>query len=757
MSNQNLHALEVPDLLIVTNKEFMNEARRVAELHRTHDGMVVHVVDQEQVFNEFSSGTPDAMAIRLLCKMFYDRNATKFKNLLLFGPGTYDNRQLTTTKPHALVTYESTTSNDESTTNASDDFFGFLLDNSGEAPQRELLCIGVGRMIPRNAIEAKNDVDKLVEYVTNPDYGVWRNNVLMIADQGVADKRDIGVHIFQAEGINDIIETEKHTGIHSNKVYVETYPRANDEALETDVTKRTCIEGKRHMIESLTAGQYFATYVGHAGGTVISGRSKLWYSSDVNANHYPNWPIVTTACCNVARFDSNQEGIAETMYHQRHGGAIALLTAARDVKSDNNDNLNRAFTNALFATQPGQPMPTLGEVYKNAKRSFGTTTEYNKLAFFLLGDPAIKVNYPRNLFSVTSVNGVNASETVNVSPLQQLTIEAVVLTNDGQHVDNTFTGEATLTLYGPKKYYTSYQYRVGNWSTRRDIYLERPQLSRVQGQVVNGHFTGSLIVPRDEQPGEGALQLSLFAHKTGTDEMVNGILNTLELGEYTDSLAVNDEASPVIEAMYLNDEPTFAADATVGADATLYVQASDDLGFNMQNNSPGGAMRVSLDGNKAVYYTVKDFATCSDNGRRLAVAFPVSGMSQGRHTLTFTAQDMSGNFATQTISFMVASQNDLAIDVDERPATTQATFNILSSTLTTMPEVTMKVTDVQGHLVWTTTTNNFPLSWNLLDNEGHRVPAGLYKFYGTYKAGSHYGGTSVHELVVIDPLTAKVP
>ena len=66
---QNLHALEQADYLIVTNSLFLSEAERLAELHR-NEGLTVHVVTAGQVFNEFSSGAKDAVAIRFFAKMF---------------------------------------------------------------------------------------------------------------------------------------------------------------------------------------------------------------------------------------------------------------------------------------------------------------------------------------------------------------------------------------------------------------------------------------------------------------------------------------------------------------------------------------------------------------------------------------------------------------------------------------------------------------------------------------------------------------
>ena len=107
VENQNLHGMAVPDMLIITTKPFLAQAQRLADMHTAVDGIDVAVVDHEKIFNEFSSGTRDAMAYRLLCKMLYDRdvNKNKFKNLLLFGPGSFDNRELMGEHPTNLLTH----------------------------------------------------------------------------------------------------------------------------------------------------------------------------------------------------------------------------------------------------------------------------------------------------------------------------------------------------------------------------------------------------------------------------------------------------------------------------------------------------------------------------------------------------------------------------------------------------------------------------------------------------------------------------
>ena len=80
----------------------------------------------------------------------------------------------------------------------------------------------------------------------------------------------------------------------------------------------------------------------------------------------------------------------------------------------------------------------------------------------------------------------------------------------------------------------------------------------------------------------------------------------------------------------------------------------------------------------------------------------------------------------------------------------EATFNV-NTMLTTVPQVIIRVLDNVGNLVWSTTTDSFPCTWNLNDNNGNRVPAGVYKFHGTYKGASTYGGTNIGHIIVIDP------
>lgn len=748
VENQNLHGLATPDLLIITDQLFHEQAERLADVHRAIDGIDVLVVDQDKIFNEFSSGRRDAMAYRLFCKMFYDRNSEKFKNLLLFGPGSYDNRCIMGEHPGTLLTYQSDNSNYEDFSFTSDDFFGLLADNSGTNVSADVLSIGVGRITCENIEEAESDVDKFVEYYANPDYGVWRNNTMV-----VSDSPDNGLYMFQGEGYKQMIESDLNTGMHVTTVHNSQYPRSTTEPT-VDIDRKTAVMGKRLMSNTLKDGAYYATYVGHAGPISFTKVNKMWTTSDVARTSYKHLPIMSTACCDVAHFDSDTRGIAESMFHKRDGGAIAMLTSSRMVFASDNDKLNTFFINEMFSYDRTGYMPTLGEAYMNSKRSF-TTTNTNKMSFFLLGDPAIKVNYPISRFKITNLNHVDMTDStahVNLSPLMQFEIQAQVMDADG-NLDTSFNGDATATLYDSESLFTTLNFSISGVSYNRDIYTNREKLTEVTGRVNNGIFTATMIVPRSPEAKNADVLLRVYAHKENTDYMVNGFNRNITMLPYDESQAITDNQNPVINTMFVNDELSFSNGAVVGTNAMLYITASDDMGINVQPNSMDYSMSLVLDDGKNSYSDIASFASVADGNKVVNIELPLKNLGEGLHTLTYTVYDMVGNSATRTITFMVGQNTGITLTADALPAFLNRDVHFdLASEMTRMPDVTLRVTDATGKLVWKTTTTNPQVTWDFTGLDGNKVPAGLYRYFGTYNDGTNYGGTDIKRLIVLDAL-----
>ena len=95
---------------------------------------MVEVVRADQVYNEFSGGTPDPTSIRDFMKMLYDKAGSNFNDLpqylLLYADASFDPQTGRTQDEKNLIpTYESVNSISPTSSYCSDDFFG-CLDNT---------------------------------------------------------------------------------------------------------------------------------------------------------------------------------------------------------------------------------------------------------------------------------------------------------------------------------------------------------------------------------------------------------------------------------------------------------------------------------------------------------------------------------------------------------------------------------------------------------------------------------------------------
>ena len=186
--NQDLHNPVMTDMLLVTHPDLLAQAQALAAYHQQRDNMHTTVVTTDQVYNEFSSGIPDPVAIRDFAKMFYDRSggdSTKRpKYLLLFGDASFDYKNRISNNTNLVPAWESPVSVDPLSTYTSDDFFG-LLDDADDinGSGTYLLDIGIGRIPAVNERQAKSIIDKITAYHATASLGPWRNELTLYGDR----------------------------------------------------------------------------------------------------------------------------------------------------------------------------------------------------------------------------------------------------------------------------------------------------------------------------------------------------------------------------------------------------------------------------------------------------------------------------------------------------------------------------------------------------------------------------------------------
>ena len=215
-------------IIIPTSQQLLAQAQRLKAFHETHDGLSVSIIPADEIFNEFSSGTPDANAYRRYLKMLYDRATSADdapKYLLLFGDCLWDNRMVTPAGKNLnpddyLLCWESENSFSEIYCYVDDGFFCLLDDGEGLNPaSRDKLDVAVGRFPVTTDAEAKVMVDKVIAYANNLNAGPWANTLMFLGDDGNNNlhMRDVNT---AAEDIASL-----HPGYEIKKVMWDAYPR----------------------------------------------------------------------------------------------------------------------------------------------------------------------------------------------------------------------------------------------------------------------------------------------------------------------------------------------------------------------------------------------------------------------------------------------------------------------------------------------------------------------------------------------------
>lgn len=744
VASSNLHGLEQRDMIIISAPSLVQQAERLAVAHREKDGLTVEVVTPEAIYNEFSSGTPDATAYRRLMKMFYDRSSSLGnppKYLLLFGDGIYDNRGISNevqgiSRSNMLLTFQSQESLNVYSY-ATDDYFAFLEDNSGSNFSRDKMCLGVGRFPIRTVTEATQMVDKTISYMENKDSGSWKNNVTFVADDGNNEDSFTTNHMKQADQLAEAIE-ETQPGFLVNKVYFDAYKRSS---LGSYPDVHNEIE------KLLKSGQLLINYTGH-GSTTHWADESVWTQTDINNSSYKHLPVWVTATCDFTRFDDVKTSAGESVFLNPTSGGIALFTTTRVVFSGNNANLNKALIDNLFQ-EGANSRYTLGEAMMYTKRQLNDS---NKLNFILIGDPALKFAYPEYKARVTAVNGEAVSdEPFEFKALSRITVEGEILNPSGSFAAD-FTGVLSSTIFDSQSSITT----LGN-SSEKFTYLDYPNTIYIgRDSVRNGKFSFTFMVPKDISYSNKKGKLNLYA-SSETKEAQGSFFNFIVGG--TSDTAETDTIGPEIRQIYLNDS-SFVSGDKVNTTPYFVAKLWDKSGVNITGSSVGHDMMLTIDSIPSMSYNLNSYyALLPDSENEGLVQFSIPELEPGMHTAEFKVWDILNNSTTYTFTFEVAEglkPNLIEIYATPNPARDQVEFFLHHNRPESNLKVTVMVYDMTGKFLWSTEKSGsselfkaYIVTWNLTDNGGRRLRPGVYLYRAAISTNNSKEATKANKLIIL--------
>jgi hypothetical protein len=717
VENQNLHGAGPFDYIIVTHPLFINQAERLKNLHETYNGFSVLLTTPEEIYNEFSSGKQDPTAIRDMMKMFYDRDeGQEPRYLLLFGDGSFDPKDRIAHNTNLIPTFQTEESWVTATSYVVDDYFGILDDDEGQ-DALGYLDIGIGRFPVQTEEEAKIIVDKIERYLQpgEPHFGDWRTQICMIADD-----EDGNLHLEQADSLSNSNGYIPST-YNQQKIYLDAYPQQSTPSGDKYPEVTAKIE------EQISKGALIVNYIGH-GGTGGWAHERILQQNDIlNWSNSNKLPVFITATCEFSRFDEPElVSGGELVILNPQGGGIALFTTTRLAYSQSNFRLNERIYSRAFTPVNGE-MPFLGDLIRESK----PPGQYTTRNFVLLGDPGVRMAYPRFNINTLSINGNVTSAMYNdtIKALQKVTITGQV-TDNSDHVLSSFNGYIYPVLYDKSTVYKT----IGNDPSSYPVEFTNQDkiLWKGKASVINGDFSFTFVVPKDISLGYGKGKISYYAVSDQYDAF--GSYENFILGGISDQ-AETDNTGPDME-LYINDM-NFVSGSQTHENPLFLAFLSDENGINLSSNGIGHDITLVMNDNHSDIMIINDrFIPNLDDYQGGSIEYPFYNLPDGNYTLTLKAWDNYNNSSDKSITFIIdrrAGLNLSSVMCHPNPFSESTTFSLKHTKPGTTLNVILEIYNLFGKYILSYETEIYSagteldvLNWDGRDVNGARVGRGIY-------------------------------
>jgi hypothetical protein len=779
--NNNLQGLALDtaaNYLIITHQSLVAAANKLAAFHTQNaQGIKPLVLTTMQVYQAFGSGAPDPTAIRDCIAAFAraygavgggaggttsGAAARKFY-ALLFGASSYDYKNRITNNVNLVPGYQSSASLDPLSSYTSDDYFA-LLDSSANintealftSAQATALSVNMGRIPAKNSTDANTMVDKIINYHSAASQGPWR-----LQQRFIADDKDFNLHVQDAEAVSSAAQ-KTNALFNQQKIYLDAYPLVSGSG------------GGRYpavneaVVNAFNSGSLVINYSGH-GNYLRLADEAIFSSTEIPfINNANKLPLVVTASCDFYPYDDpTKKSLGQELLFGSGSGAVALLTTPRLVFAYSNKIINENYF--VAAQQPDATtgiLPTLGEAVTNAKNlTVAQSRDFvNTRKFALLGDPAMRLAYPKNNIVLDSVNGkvIGANDTLQSGKLY--TCKGSVMAPRSGAITSTST---INTTFNGTLYFTLYDKQITRTTLKNDPATAAANFSAQENilysglvSVANGRFTVSFVLPLDISYAPGTAKISMYAQQTinpATPQQTLPDAAGVDTRFITvgSGAVITDKVGPVIE-LFLNDY-NFKNGGLTHSDPVLLINLQDVSGINTSNSAIGHDIIVTLDNNPATTRTLNAFYQANINTYEYGtVRYQLSTLTPGPHTLKVRAWDNVNNSNTRTLGFTVAAtagtspasgannggsnnQSDMSPLVIDKvinfpnPFTQQTTFSFEHNFPGQNIDVNLSIYTQNGKLVKqinktvnTSGTRNVQITYDGTDAAGSKIARNVY-------------------------------
>ena len=708
VKNSNILNGISPDLLIITHSNFFQDSQRI-KLLREAEGLSVSITNINDIYNQFSSGNQDVSAIRNYIKHVYNISDKKLKYVLLFGDCSYDYKDRIPNNTNFIPIYQSYNSFNNIYSFSSDDYFGFLESDEGIWIENlngdHDLEVSIGRIPSNNKSDSRDYVDKLYTYSKkNQVRGDWKKNIFLIADDG-----DNNVHQNDAENHFKLLN-EQNPEYNIRKIYLDNFRQ------EVIGGVKLSNQTKSKLDDAIEKGSMIVNYIGHGNEFFWTEEKILDDNSIYNWDNRSKLPLFITATCEFGKFDDPLiTSGGELLLNKGNGGAIALLTTTRPVFSQTNFRLNNQFYKNVFSKKDND-FRRLGDIFVDTKNN-SLSGPINR-NFALLGDPSLKLIYPKYDISINEIDTLKSGGKVVIS--------GDIVDFNNEKIE-TFNGEIFSEVFDK----ISSKLTLGDESDPFSFDEWDDMIFKGYSSVINGSFTFEFTVPLNIEYNFGKGKINLFATDTVSFQeaidfsnfIIGGTSNEFEL----------DKKGPELN-IYV-DDMDFKSGDKVSKSPLLIVEVFDENGINLTNINPYQKMIGIIDDSISVILT--DYFSYNKNDyQRGFIRYPLGELGSGKHKIEIKVTDNYNNPSSNSVVFIIGDNNRLNIKNImnfPNPFSDFTTFKFDLPQDDQSLDVTLDIYDIRGNKVYEyQNTYEFSSSviddihWDGNDLNNYPLPQGIY-------------------------------
>ena len=468
------------DYIIISHSDFINGIQPLASF-RQSQGLSVMIVDVEEVYDQFSHGIFNPLAIQKFLRYTYNHWRTpKPTYILLVGDAHYDYKgaivkiyREALNRDYDLYPIYVPTFHGWAPASGETAMDHRFVTVSGDDPLPDMF---IGRLPVQLPRELDDMVTKIINYEAKRQPGLWQGRLMQVADNEVDN---VGDDIFERAS-EQLIEEYIPVGYDTRKVYLRQIgsPEHTNQAI----------------LRTIDEGILVLEYSGH-GGTRTWADEGIFRVVDAEGLQNVHLPFIITTTCLNGQFDQplqfGQRSLSE-QFLMGSAGAIGALSATRLTFATVNAEFDKNLFTSIFTVKP----PTLGAIIADAKTQFMMTAPQlwipGAMQYTLFGDPATRLAVPELEIQVDLEN-------VAVDPNKELIIRHNVI---GHHQFSPITGAI--------EFRQATDFSTGTMSAIA-LFANDLQGQKEGIQVWQGEFGAIRIpIPEDIPSGQGIVRLLAF-------------------------------------------------------------------------------------------------------------------------------------------------------------------------------------------------------------------------------------------------------